>query len=41
MDIGVCTDEFVEKHNQAALALSAQVAGHSKDVIQRLFSCHG
>ena len=34
--IGICTDEFVEQHNRAALALSAQVAGRSKAVIEEL-----
>ena len=36
INIGICTDEFVELHNTAALALSAQVTGHSKEVIQEL-----
>ena len=34
--VGICTDEFVEQHNRAALALSAQVAGCSKGMIQEL-----
>ena len=34
--IGIYTDEFVEQHNRAALALSAQVAGRSKAVIEEL-----
>ena len=34
--IGICTDEFVERHNRAALALSTQVAGRSKEVIEEL-----
>ena len=36
MAMGICTDEFVEKHSHAALALSAQIAGRSKEVIQEL-----
>ena len=36
MDIGICTEEFVQRHNLAALAFSAQVAGCSRDVIQAL-----
>ena len=34
--IGVSTDEFVQKHNHAALTLSTQVAGFSKELIEGL-----
>ena len=34
--VGICTDEFVEQHNHAALTLSAQVAGRSNGMIQEL-----
>ena len=36
IEIGICTDEFVDAHNRAALALSAHVAGHSKELIEEL-----
>ena len=38
MDMGIYTDEFARKHNRAALALSNQIAGRSKDVVQELLS---
>ena len=36
--IGICSDEFVEQHNLAALAASAQVASRVKGTLQELFS---
>ena len=36
MGIGTCPSEFVHRHNVAALALSARIAGRSRDVIQEL-----
>ena len=39
--ISICPDEFVERHNRAALALSTQVAGPSKAVIEELLRTHG
>ena len=34
--MGICTEEFTQRHNHTALALSAQIAGRSKEVIQKL-----
>ena len=36
--IGICTDEFVENHNRAALSVSSRVAGRSKGTIQELLA---
>ena len=41
INIGICTDELVERHNTTALALSTQVAGPSKTVIEELLRTHG
>ena len=38
--IGACRSEFVQRHNLAALALSARIAGRSRDVIQELLGIH-
>ena len=36
MGIGICRSELVQRHNLAALALSARVAGRSRDVMREL-----
>ena len=36
--IGICTDEFVECHNLAALSVSKRVAGQSKETVQKLLA---
>ena len=36
--IGICTDEFVECHNRAAISSSTRIAGRSKETIQTLLA---
>ena len=38
LGIGICSDEFVECHNRAALSISTRVAGRSKETIQKLLA---